>query len=470
MGLALLMIATIIVMLCGWFFLQRKTKAPLPPGRLGLPFIGETLEYMIAAKSNNSLAFFNSRVAKYGEIFKTNILFAPSISFGTLEANKFLFANENKLFQESWPSSIAKLLGEILSNKTGKEHKNLRHTFMAFFGASSLHNFVPRLDNTTKAHFQQFWEGRDEIKAMETIKHFLFSLLMDLFVSITKGPEFHSMQHDVEDYINGTFQLPIDFPGFAYHKAKLGRDNIKRTLDMIISRRRKDTKERKVEMYHDLLSLLLNTPHDEEGNPIRDEEIKDNIAMLLFAGIETTSTTISMALKYLFLNSHCLQEVVKEQMEISETKDGAPLNWEDTRKMKYTWCVLQETLRLQPAVEQAFRICIKEFEYGGFTIPKGWKVFWSAHRTHMSPQIFPNPTKFDPSRFEGSGPPPFSFLRFGGGPRMCLGNEFARITMVIFLHYMVLNYEWCMVDPNEKIYVIPAPTFQKGLQLKLHKK
>ncbi len=72
-----------------------------------------------------------------------------------------------------------------------------------------------------------------------------------------------------------------------------------------------DTKERKVEMYHDLLSFLLNTPHDEEGNPIKDEEIKDNIAMLLFSSIETTSSTLSMALKYLFLNSHCLQEVVK---------------------------------------------------------------------------------------------------------------------------------------------------------------
>ncbi len=53
---------------------------------------------------------------------------------------------------------------------------------------------------------------------------------------------------------------------------------------------------------------------------------------------------------------------------------------------------------------------------------------------------------------------------------MCLGNEFAHIIMVIFLHHMVLNYEWCMVDPNEKNYVIPAPTFQKGLQLKLYKK
>jgi cytochrome P450 family 90 subfamily A polypeptide 1 len=68
MGLALLMITTIIVMLCGWFFLQRKTKAPLPPGRLGLPFIGETLELMTALQNNNLSTFFNSRVAKYGEV------------------------------------------------------------------------------------------------------------------------------------------------------------------------------------------------------------------------------------------------------------------------------------------------------------------------------------------------------------------------------------------------------------------
>jgi hypothetical protein len=68
MGLTSLIITTIIVMLCGWFFFQRKTKAALPPGRLGLPFIGETLEFMTAATNNNSLAFFNSRVAKYGEV------------------------------------------------------------------------------------------------------------------------------------------------------------------------------------------------------------------------------------------------------------------------------------------------------------------------------------------------------------------------------------------------------------------
>ncbi len=64
-----------------------------------------------------------------------------------------------------------------------------------------------------------------------------------------------------------------------------------------------------------------------------------------------------------------------EQKEIAITKaNGSPLNWDDTRKMKYTWQVIQECLRLQPPGEVGFKECIKEFEYEGFTIPKGWKV------------------------------------------------------------------------------------------------
>jgi cytochrome P450 family 26 subfamily A len=61
-------------------------------------------------------------------------------------------------------------------------------------------------------------------------------------------------------------------------------------------------------------------------------------------------------------------------MEIAITKDGSPLNWDDTPKMKYTWLVIQESLCLQPPVEVVFQKCIKDFEYKGFTIPKGWKV------------------------------------------------------------------------------------------------
>jgi cytochrome P450 family 26 subfamily A len=97
-------------------------------------------------------------------------------------------------------------------------------------------------------------------------------------------------------------------------------------------------------------------------------------------------------------------------------------------------------------------------------------VAWSGPCSHLSPQFFPNPERFDPSRFEGIGPQPFTYLPFGGGPRMCLGNEFARTEMVVFMHHLVLNYEWSMIDPFEKLRMDPFPTLQKGLQLRIHKK
>jgi cytochrome P450 len=120
---------------------------------------------------------------------------------------------------------------------------------------------------------------------------------------------------------------------------------------------------------------LQNRP-DIQGDLIADEEIKDNIVLFLFAGHDTSSITLAAILKYLSLNPHCLHEVVKEQEEIAKVKAGAPLNWEDTQKMKYTWWVMQETLRLQSPVVGAFRKSLKEFEYGGFRIPKGCQVIF----------------------------------------------------------------------------------------------
>ena len=98
------------------------------------------------------------------------------------------------------------------------------------------------------------------------------------------------------------------------------------------------------------------------------------------------------------------------------------------------------------------------------------QVFWALDRTHHDPKYFPNPEKFDPSRFEGSGPPPFVYIPFGGGPHICLGNEFARTEMMVFLHYIVLNFEWEMVDPDEAISVDPMPIFKRSLELQIKKK
>jgi cytochrome P450 family 26 subfamily A len=86
----------------------------------------------------------------------------------------------------------------------------------------------------------------------------------------------------------------------------------------------------------------------------------------------------------------------------------------------------------------------------------------------MLPNFFLNPTKFDPSKFE-QGLPPFTFVLFAGGPHiMCIGNEFAKTKIMVFLHHLVLNYEWLIIHPSEKISYDPMPIFKRGLPLEVH--
>ena len=108
--------------------------------------------------------------------------------------------------------------------------------------------------------------------------------------------------------------------------------------------------------------------------------------------------------------------------------------------MKFTWRVALETLRLVPPVFGNFRRAIEDTEFDGYLIPKGWQVFLVASVTHMDDAIFHEPAKFDPSRFKdqpsSATAPPCSFVAFGGGPRICIGMEFARIETLVTMHYL----------------------------------
>ncbi|XP_057785470.1 beta-amyrin 28-monooxygenase-like, partial [Salvia miltiorrhiza] len=143
---------------------------------------------------------------------------------------------------------------------------------------------------------------------------------------------------------------------------------------------------------------------------------------------------VTAVMNYLAEFPHIYDEVLKEQMAIAKTKGPNDLlTWEDIEKMKYSWNVARESLRLTPPVQGAFRQTTTEFTYAGFTIPKGWKTFWTVHSSHKNPKYFPEPEKFDLSRFEGSGLAPYTFVPFGGGARMCPGKEYARLEVLVFM-------------------------------------
>eukprot|EP01018_Ginkgo_biloba_P030260 Gb_32760 [translate_table: standard] len=176
----------------------------------------------------------------------------------------------------------------------------------------------------------------------------------------------------------------------------------------------------------------------------------DNICLLLRGEVATTTSAITLALKLLSSNRACYDQMVAEQLHIlSNKEEGEVVTWQDAKKMKYTWQVLQETLRMFPAGFGTFRRAIVDIEYDGYTIPKGWKLLWSVYTTHRKEMYFKDPHEFRPSRFGvEEAEAPYTFLPFGAGTRICLGWEFAKLKVQLFMHYFVKTFsDYQAIDP-----------------------
>ncbi|KAI3688339.1 hypothetical protein L1987_82051 [Smallanthus sonchifolius] len=274
-------------------------------------------------------------------------------------------------------------------------------------------------------------EGRSEVKVFDTVKLYSFELACRLFLSLDDPKHVAELGSLFNTFLKG-----------------LGQQN--------------------ASSFEDLLSHLLLSS-DENSRFLSETEIANNILLLLFAGHDTSAVSITLLMKSLGEHPRVYQNVLKEQLGILEGKaPGEMLNWEDIQKMRYSWNVVCEVLRLNPPMTGAFREALVDFEYAGYTIPEGWKIIWSAAMTHKEENNFPDVNKFDPSRFEGTGPTPFTYVPFGGGPRMCLGKELARVQVLVFLHNIVTKFKWDLLITDEKIEYDPLATPVKGLPIRLH--
>ncbi|KAI3913454.1 hypothetical protein MKW98_003933, partial [Papaver atlanticum] len=94
-------------------------------------------------------------------------------------------------------------------------------------------------------------------------------------------------------------------------------------------------------------------------------------------------------------------------------------------------------------------------------------LFWSQHSTHMNLDYFSEPEKFDPTRFEGKGPAPYTYVPFGGGPHICPGKDLAKLQVLVFMYHVVRKYKWESVLLDEKVLLYPFPRPTDGLPVLL---
>jgi cytochrome P450 len=169
----------------------------------------------------------------------------------------------------------------------------------------------------------------------------------------------------------------------------------------------------------DILSLLL-AARDDDGHPMSDAELVDELITMLAAGHETTAT----ALSWLFA---CLLENPAVESRLRDELAAAP----DPASVSYLDAVIKETLRLRPIVPDVVRRLERPMRFAGFDLPAGVHLTPCIHLAHRRADIYPEPARFRPERFLDLRPDPYAWLPFGGGIRRCLGMAFALYEMKI---------------------------------------
>ncbi|KAH9296896.1 hypothetical protein KI387_028578 [Taxus chinensis] len=469
--LSVSLITTILGVLLLWFFRHKNgSSVTLPPGNLGFPFIGETIPFLRALRSETPQTFFDERVKKFGNIFKTSLTGHPTVVVNGPAGNKLLLSNEEKLVHSSTPESFVKLFGQdSVLTKRGEEHRIFRAALARFLRPQALQGYVSKMNSEIQHHMNQKWKGQHQVKVLPLVRALIFNIASIFFFSIIDEHLQEQLHSLLETILVGSLSVPLDFPGTRFRKALEARSKLDEILSSLIKKRRSDLL-RSTSDNQDLLSVLL-TFKDERGNPLTDKEILDNFSVMLHGSYETSVSPTVLVFKLLFSNPDCYEKVVQEQLGIlGNKKEGEEISWNDLKDMKYTWQVIQETLRIFPPAFGTFRKAITDIHYDGYTIPKGWKIFWSPYTTHGKEEYFNEPDKFMPSRFEeGKYVAPYTFLPFGAGLRVCPGWEFAKTEILLFVHHFVTTFSsYIPIDPKEKISGDPFPPLPtNGFSMKL---
>jgi cytochrome P450 family 110 len=210
----------------------------------------------------------------------------------------------------------------------------------------------------------------------------------------------------------------------------------KRVVDELlyeeIRRRRAD---RELEKRGDVLTMLL-LARDEDGRPMTDVELRDELMTLLAAGHETTAS----ALAWTFREVLAEQRVTDKLRAELESKLGdEPLTASRLQELVYLDAVVKESLRLRPVIFDVGRRAKQPFEVGGYEIPVGCFVAPCIYLTHRRRDLYPEPSVFRPERFVDKKVDPYEWFPFGGGVRRCLGAAFALWEMKLVLATVLQN-------------------------------
>jgi len=250
------------------------------------------------------------------------------------------------------------------------------------------------------------------------------------------------VRQTIQPYLNPWFEISGDLR--KHENMRTRADSI--LMEYIKARRQQ-------EPGNDLLQTLMDARYS-DGEGMSDELVLSESMQLLVAGHETSSNGLSWLLYLLSSRPDCLERV---RQEFDSILGDAPLSFGDVPRFEFTTQVIQEGLRLYPPFWMIDREAVADDRVGDIAIPAGSTVIVYVYGAHHAPGYWESPENFDPERFiKGSEKlrTPFTYLPFGGGPRVCIGNHYAMLQILMILSELIRKYDFQLI-PGQTIEARP---------------
>lgn len=449
---------------------DRSCKAPLPPGTMGIPFFGETMQMLL-----NRKRFLQTKRRKYGRIYKTHLFGNPTVRVLGAENVRQILLGEHRLVSARWPASVSTILGSrCLSNLHNAEHKEMKRVIMQAFSREAMETYVPVIEEEVRGAIGSWLENGSCVLMYPAIKRLMFRIAMRVLLGFETWEMENTLDQPMvdafEEMIKNLFSLPIDIPFSGLYRGLRARNKIHARIEVTIKEKLKKDPDRS---WKDALQLLIEHSQ-KDGKTVDLQALKESATELLFGGHGTTASTATSLITFLATHKE-VQQKVRRELEsnglLCTKAEEKGLTVDLLQKLEYTGCVLKETLRLNPPVPGGFRVALKTFTLDGYQIPKGWNVLYSIADTHATADIFPDKEQFNPDRFLTPLPQNasrFNYIPFGGGVRTCVGKEFAKVLLKIFIVELCRHCDWELINgiPAMKTGPIVSPVDNLPTRLK----
>ncbi|KAL7212134.1 hypothetical protein ACSBR2_014909 [Camellia fascicularis] len=290
----------------------------------------------------------------------------------------------------------------------------------AMRGGKASKQYIGTMDEEVRKHMEMHWQGKNEVKVMPLMKTLTFNIICSLIFRIEREARRDALRGLFQNMIEGMLSVPVNLPFTRFNHSLQPRAKMKTILMDLISEKRVALEKNGASPHQDLITCFLGIHNEDNSALLSDEEIEDNVVIIMIGGYDTSSILLTFLIR-LLANEPSIYAIAEQEKIAKSNTLGELLTWDDLSKMKYIWKVAMETLRITPPGFCSFRRVLKDIEFGGYPIPKGWQVVWAASMTHMDETIFPNPSKINPTRFEQQPPAPYCFVAFEEDQECVLG-------------------------------------------------